>query len=207
MKKELAGVILAGGKSSRMGTPKELLEWRGRTLIAHLQQEIAGTGLPCLIVSNRPETLIEKGQLISGADVEITRDLVPSAGPISGIVTAFRMRSEEVLLMLSCDLPFAERAQLRRLIAFAGQAGSWDAVVVRAQERLHPLFALYHRRTQDHFEEALQAGQYRLMDVLQKLRVVETPPGLIDPWAACNVNTPEDYRAALREQKKRESER
>ncbi|QQE76677.1 molybdenum cofactor guanylyltransferase [Brevibacillus composti] len=190
-----------------MGTPKELLEWRGRTLIAHLQQEIAGTGLPCLIVSNRPETLIEKGQLISGADVEITRDLVPSAGPVSGIVTAFRMRSEEVLLMLSCDLPFAERSQLRRLIAFAGQAGSWDAVVVRAQERLHPLFALYHRRTQDHFEEALQAGQYRLMDVLQKLRVVETPPGLIDPWAACNVNTPEEYRAALREQKKRESER
>ncbi|WP_228728189.1 molybdenum cofactor guanylyltransferase [Brevibacillus composti] len=207
MREELAGVILAGGKSSRMGTPKELLEWRGRTLIAHLQQEIAGTGLPCLIVSNRPETLIEKGQLISGADVEITRDLVPSAGPVSGIVTAFRMRSEEVLLMLSCDLPFAERSQLRRLIAFAGQAGSWDAVVVRAQERLHPLFALYHRRTQDHFEEALQAGQYRLMDVLQKLRVVETPPGLIDPWAACNVNTPEEYRAALREQKKRESER
>lgn len=207
MKEELAGVILAGGKSSRMGTPKELLEWRGRTLIAHLQQEISGTGLPCLIVSNRPETLIEKGRLISGADVEITRDLVPSAGPVSGIVTAFRMRSEEVLLMLSCDLPFAERAQLGRLIAFAGQAGSWDAVVVRAQERLHPLFALYHRRTQDHFEEALQAGQYRLMDVLQKLRVVETPPGLIDPWAACNVNTPEEYRAALREQKKRESER
>ncbi|WP_339167471.1 molybdenum cofactor guanylyltransferase [Brevibacillus sp. FSL L8-0520] len=210
-KKSIAGVILAGGKSSRMGQPKELLAWQGSTLIQYLRQEVNAAGLPCLIVSNTPEALQREGEKGQGAEVaeaavevEVTRDLVPSAGPISGIVSAFRLRSEEALLVLSCDLPFADRTQLERLIQYAGEVSEWDAIVVK-EERLHPLFALYHRRSQPRWEEALQMKQHRLMEVLCGLQVVTTPPGLLDPWAAFNANTPEEYRIALQEKQKRET--
>ncbi|MEJ8545609.1 molybdenum cofactor guanylyltransferase [Brevibacillus borstelensis] len=204
-KQSIAGVILAGGKSSRMGQPKELLAWQGKPLIQYLQEEMAAVALPCLIVSNTPEALEQEVGAGPGREVEVTRDLVPSSGPISGIVSAFRVRREDALLVLSCDLPFADRKQLRRLIDFAGEANDWDAVVVKEGERLHPLFALYHRRSQPLWEEALRRKQYRLMEVLRGLQVAETPPGLFDPWAAFNANTPEEYRAALQEKQKRET--
>ncbi|USG68487.1 molybdenum cofactor guanylyltransferase [Brevibacillus ruminantium] len=201
----IGGVILAGGKSSRMGQPKELLPWKEGTLIAHLHKELTGAGLPCLIVSHAPETIERMGGMQADAAVDVVRDQVPSCGPISGIVTAFRLRSEEVLLVLSCDLPFVEQKHLKKLIDYAAQQSDWDAVVVKTGDRVHPLLALYHRRSQPYWEEALSAGQYRLMEVLQKLRIVWTPPDLLDAWAAYNANTPEEYRCALEEKKKRES--
>jgi molybdenum cofactor guanylyltransferase len=201
----IGGVVLAGGRSSRMGRPKELLSWKGGTLIGHVVSEVTALNLPCLIVSNAPERLPEEVTRL--AKVSITGDLVPSAGPISGIVTAFRVRREEALLILSCDLPFADREQIGRLLAHAQQTAEWDVVAAHTAGRLHPLFALYHRRTQPLWEEALRSGRYRLMDVLERLRIAETPPGLLDDWAAYNANTPEEYRMALAEQHARDMER
>ncbi|MGQ7279813.1 molybdenum cofactor guanylyltransferase [Brevibacillus thermoruber] len=201
----IGGVVLAGGQSSRMGRPKELLGWKGGTLIGHVVSEVTALNLPCLIVSNAPDRL--PGEVTGLSGVSVTGDLVPSAGPISGIVTAFRVRREEALLVLSCDLPFADREQIGRLLAHAQRTEEWDVVAARTDGRLHPLFALYHRRTQPMWEEALRAGRHRLMEVLERLRIAETPAGLLDDWAAYNANTPEEYRKALAEQHAREAGR
>ncbi|WP_241254509.1 molybdenum cofactor guanylyltransferase [Brevibacillus sp. SYP-B805] len=198
---DVCGVILAGGRSSRMGERKELLPWRGETLIGWLAKNIRAAGMPCLIVSNEPVLL--PGEVTELPEVEVVNDLIPSHGPISGIVTAFRVRREEALLVLSCDLPFAEREQLLRLRGYGMQTGGWDALIAQSDGRLQPLFALYHRRTQAVWEEAFLRGEHRLMAALDRMRVEPTPEGLLDRWATYNANTPQEFAAALEEAKKR----
>jgi molybdopterin-guanine dinucleotide biosynthesis protein A len=194
-------VILAGGRSSRMGRRKELLPWQGKTLIGHLASSVTAAGMPCLIVSNEPGLLPQ--EVADLPEVEVVSDRIPSHGPISGIVTAFRVRTEEVLLVLSCDLPFAGQEQLARLREFGLKKTGWDALITQTNGRLHPLFALYHRRTQAVWEEAVQRGEYRLLTTLDKLRVERTPDGLLDRWATYNANTPEEFAAALAEAENR----
>lgn len=185
-----------------MGRRKELLEWKGRTLVEHLAEQVTAAGMACLIVSNEPQQL--PGALVQQPNVTVVRDQVDSRGPISGMVTAFRVRTEECLLVLSCDLPFVDREHLAQLQELGEKASEWDGLVVQANGRLHPLFGLYHRRTQPLWEEALRQGNYRLMTVLEKIRVTAIPEDLLDPWAAFNANTPEEFETALLEQQKRE---
>jgi molybdenum cofactor guanylyltransferase len=202
MKKEsMSAVILAGGKSSRMGRPKDMLPWRGGSMLSELVRGVTANFLPCLIVSNHAEQLADA--ISQDEMVTIVPDAVPSAGPVSGLVTAFRSTTENVLLVLSCDLPFMDREQISRLVQYAAGVEDWDVVAVKEQGRLHPLCALYHRRAQPLFEHALQQQQLRLMSVLSELRVHETPAGLLDPWAVFNANTPEEYQLAIEEERKR----
>jgi molybdopterin-guanine dinucleotide biosynthesis protein A len=197
----VCGVILAGGRSSRMGQRKELLPLQGETLIGFLARSVIAAGMPCLVVSNEPGILPQ--EVANLPEVEVVSDQIPSHGPISGIVTAFRVRTEEVLLVLSCDLPFAGQEQLTRLREYGMKKPGWDALLVQSDGRLHPLFALYHRRTQGVWEEAVRRGDYRLLAALDKLRVELTPDGLLDRWAAYNANTPEEFAAAQAEAEKR----
>ena len=202
MQPSIHAVILAGGKSSRMGVPKEQLPWREGTFLTELVKEVAAAGMPCLIVSNEPERI--PAEVAGRPGVRVTPDLVPSAGPVSGLVTALRLCTEEVLLVLSCDLPFMDREQIARLVACADdQEAGWEAVIPYAQDRLHPLCALYRKSTQPVWEQALEQGELRLMKTIQKLAVLQVPDGWLDPWALFNANTPEEYDIAIREEKRR----
>lgn len=203
MQPSVHAVILAGGKSSRMGVPKDQLPWREGTFLTEMGKEILAMGLPCLIVSNEPERI--PAELAEQDGVSVTPDLVPSAGPVSGLVTAFRLCAEDVLLVLSCDLPFMDRTQMASLLAYAAGKDGWDAVIPSAQGRIHPLCALYRKSTQPRWEKALEQGDLRLMNTIRQLYVLEVPDGWLDPWALFNVNTPEEYDMAIREEKRRKT--
>jgi len=193
---DIVAVILAGGKSSRMGRRKELLEWGGRPLIMHQVDAIRGAGLPCLIVCNQQEELPD--ELFAANDVQIVADRESSSGPITGIVTAMQTSVEAALLIFSCDLPFLETRHVCQMIRHVPDLEHWDAVVAHTQDRVHPLFALYHRRTQTAFEHALESKSYRVMAVLEQLKVHL----LQEEWlaeGAFNMNTPQEYETALRE--------
>lgn len=200
---KISAVILAGGNSTRMGSPKELLAWREGTFLTELVREVTQDGMECLLVTNHPERL--PTEIKHAAGVKITPDLVPSAGPISGLVTAFRICQDELLLVLSCDLPFMDREQMNKLIAYAKGQSEWDVVAAQVNGRLHPLCAVYHRRSQAYWEQALQQNELRLMATLDKLRLRKTPEGLLDDWAVFNANTPEEYELAKNEEKKRKT--
>ncbi|EJL44242.1 putative molybdenum cofactor guanylyltransferase [Brevibacillus agri] len=205
MQPNVHAVILAGGKSSRMGVAKDQLPWREGTLVTELGTEILAMGMPCLIVCNEPERI--PAELVKRDGVSVTADLVPSAGPVSGLVTAFRLCRKDVLLVLSCDLPFMDRTQLASLLAYAAGKDGWDAVIPSAQGRIHPLCALYRKSTQPVWEQALEQGELRLMNTIRKLSVLEVPDGWLDPWALFNANTPEEYAAAIREEQRRKTGR
>ncbi|UED74023.1 molybdenum cofactor guanylyltransferase [Brevibacillus sp. DP1.3A] len=202
----IGAVILAGGKSSRMGSPKQNLPWRDGTFLTELVKEVQEVGLSCFIVANDfSDTQVTQKEQIDERPVTITPDLVPSCGPVSGLVTAFRVSSEDALLVLSCDLPFMDRGQIAKLIEFARERDDWDVIVTQSEGRTHPLCAVYHRRTQANWERALLHGQRKLMWTLEELRVVPLPDEWLDPWAVFNVNTPEEYEQAKLEEKRRKT--
>lgn len=195
----LCGVILAGGKSSRMGSPKELLDWQGRPLLLHLVEGILAAGLPCLAISNTPDRL--PLQHLRETGVRITSDIGKSCGPISGIYTAFQYCQEDALLVLSCDLPFLKPDDIKQLASFVGHLQDWDAVLTESQGRAHPLLALYHRRTLPVWENALRQQNYKVMDAINRLKVKYIPEGLLGEMASYNMNTPDQYRFACEQRR------
>lgn len=200
----LCGVILAGGQSSRMGRRKELLAWQKKTLIEHLVGCVTSLAIPCLVVTNEPQQLPDTVK--EDANVQVSGDLVEPCGPLGGIITSFRLRLEERVLLLSCDLPFLTPSELTRFCSYQTQGDDWDVILAQSQKRLHPLLGIYHRRTQPIWEEAWINRQYRLMTTLEKLRVHAVPEGLLDPWTTYNANTPEEYSVALAEWSRRHNE-
>lgn len=197
------GVILAGGQSSRMGQPKEILNWNGKPLILHMAESICRAGLPCVIVSNDPKRLPEAVRL--HPQVDVWPDAGPSHGPISGIVTAMRWRTAAYYLVLSCDLPFLDSDQVQGMLRYALTMEA-DAILAVTGQRMHPLLGVYHRRTKPVWERALTQGDYRVMNAVAHMNWLPVPEDCLDPWATFNMNTPEDYQRALREWERRKRE-
>ncbi|MFM1650794.1 molybdenum cofactor guanylyltransferase [Brevibacillus sp. B_LB10_24] len=199
----LGAAIMAGGQSRRMGTAKEWLDWGGRPLLFQLFEGLRTAGLPCLVAAG--EGSGERWRRLQEQGIEVIRDEGGSHGPVSGICSALKSARKDALLILSCDLPFADSRQIMHLAALKQELNEWDALIPEAGGRIHPLFALYHARTLPVWEEALAARQYRIMSVLEKLRVKRIAEGYLDQWATFNMNTPDDYRRALAERRRRDA--
>ncbi|MCR8980694.1 molybdenum cofactor guanylyltransferase [Brevibacillus laterosporus] len=199
MVNSLCIVILAGGQSSRMGKPKELLEWQGKPLILHMLEQILPLHQPCVIVTNDPRRLPPINEL--GTTVFITGDLVASHGPISGIYSSMCVRQEEWYLVVSCDLPFLRTEHLQRLLKNLNDRLDQDinAVVAKTGGRLQPLLALYHQQTKEIWKDALDREDYRVMHALEEMVVKEVTDESWDDLVAFNMNTPADYEEAKKE--------
>lgn len=181
--------ILAGGKSSRMGTDKASLVIHGETLLTRtvrLVQTISE--LPPLIVGrDKPD---DWGNL----PASFVPDESPGVGPVGGLGTALRQTENHAVLALSCDLPALTEEALRWL--FAQQRGEYG-VVARNGEQLEPLFAIYSPACLPLVEGNLRAGKRSLHALIhaggEKFAVVNVPAEVVP--ALANVNTPEQWVA------------
>src|SRR5262245_10528748 len=107
----LTGFVLAGGKSTRMGTDKAQLDWHGRTLLTHMTDLLRGVTEDVLVVGRAP-----------------LPDRLPERGPLSGIATALETTSTDANLILAVDLPHLTQDFLKYLR-------------VRPENSSHPLVA------------------------------------------------------------------
>jgi molybdopterin-guanine dinucleotide biosynthesis protein A len=186
----MQGVILAGGKSSRMGTPKELLPIAEEPLIQRTWKLLNKTAEDCLVISNHPDRLniIPEG-------VPIYPDDITNQGPLGGIATAMRVATQDVLLVVACDMP-AISEQLLQLLCDKSTALKQGADIILPlwKGKAHPLCALYHRRLYPLILELLAQGKRRMFDVIDQANVIEwdaTPYFTYDPFY--NLNTISDY--------------
>ena len=189
---DVGAVVLAGGRSQRMGRDKALLPFAGQPLIAHIVTQMATLCEDVLIGSNEAERF-------SFLARPVIADRRPGEGPLMGLVSCLAASTHELNVVLSCDVPTVDVHFLRRMLAAAGRVeniASVDAVVpVDAEGRPEPLYAVYRRSCVAVAEEVLAAGGRSLRDLLARLsvRYVPLPEG---DWFR-NLNTPEDYHAAL----------
>jgi molybdenum cofactor guanylyltransferase len=191
----MQGVVLAGGASSRMGQPKELLQIGGETLIettSRLVQEAVGT---CMVISN------DKGRLPRLPDsIPVYKDDAPGLGPLGGLLTAMRCTSEEYLLVVACDMPALNASVLHLLIREARSSGS-DVILPVWNGKKHPLCAVYRSSLYPLVLRLLEEGKRRMFDLLSQVQVKEIDvSGQFKKDVFFNMNTPADYEMIRKEE-------
>jgi len=196
----IAGYILAGGESSRMGVDKGLLEIAGVPMIVRTARLVeSAVGLPAVVVGT-PEKYL-------GLGLRAIADDWPGCGPLGGIATALRASEAEWNLVVACDLPYLTREWLEYLLQRARDS-ELEAVVpmnpAPANKRgAEPLCAVYHKGGEPALRRALERGVRKVTDGLAELRVEVIEPA---KWKGFdsegllfkNMNMPSDYEEAKR---------
>jgi molybdopterin-guanine dinucleotide biosynthesis protein A len=196
----IAGFILAGGESSRMGVDKGLLEIAGVPMIVRAARLVESVvGAPAVVVAT-PEKY-------RGLGLRAIADDWPGCGPLGGIATALRASEADWNLVVPCDLPYLTREWLEYLLQRARDS-SEEAVLpinlTAANKRgAEPLCAMYHKGSEAAMRRALERGVRKVTDGLAELRVEMIEPA---KWKGFdsggllfkNVNTPADYEEVKR---------
>ncbi len=161
------GVVLAGGRSRRFGSPKALATFLGTPLILRPVEALRGVCSEVVVVGGDPD-----GELAGVLPVPLLSDQEPGQGPLGGLVTALnhaRSRRFQGVLLLGCDMPLVSTSLLRR-VAGEGEASGESAVAPEdASGRLHPLCAWYPVGTLPVALQALSSSDRSLMGLLKGL--------------------------------------
>ena len=185
-------VILAGGKSSRMGQPKALLLFAGEPLIVHMVRRLGQLFSDTVVVA-APE------QELPALPSTIVRDDVAYQGPVGGIYYGLKAARREICFVTSCDAPFLN---LRLIAYLMAQISDYDVVVPFTQDRFQPLHAVYRKQVAPLLKEQLERGELRPIFLYDKVRTRKITEAELHPYdpeglSFLNMNTPEDYQAAL----------
>jgi molybdenum cofactor guanylyltransferase len=186
-------VVLAGGKSSRMGQTKALLVFDGEPLIAHIVRALKRLFGAVVIVA-APE------QELPPLTAALVRDEVAYQGPVGGIYYGLRAAGAEFCFITSCDAPFLNTALIAYLIA---QIPAYDVVVPYWEDRYQPLHAVYRKSVLPLLKDQLERGELRpvyLFDKVRTRKIDEDEIKSFDPYGLSflNMNTPQDYQAAVK---------
>jgi molybdopterin-guanine dinucleotide biosynthesis protein A len=186
-------VVLAGGRSSRMGTPKALLPFGDKPLIEHVVATLRRLFDDVVVVA-------APGQGLPSMPVALVRDEIAYQGPVAGIYHGLRAASRDVVFVTSCDSAFLNVALISHLVS---EIAEHDVVVPHWQGRYQPLHAVYRRSVAPLLGEQLARGELRpvyLFDRVRTRRIDEAEIRRFDPDGSSffNMNTPEDYAEALR---------
>ncbi len=189
---QVAGFILAGGASSRMGRDKALLEIAGVPLLVRTARL-----LEPLVQS---VTVIGPPERYAALGFPVVPDDRGSLGPLAGMATALRISRSEWNLIVSCDLPYLSAGWLEWLITRA-LASPADALVPKTLRGLEPLCAIYRTRCAPVLTAAVTAGVRKATDAISGLTLEKLTPNqwqAIPPGDAVlkNMNTPADYEEA-----------
>jgi len=143
-----SAVILAGGKSSRMGRDKAFLEFGGQTMLARQIKLARETGAEEVFISGRTDADY------SGFGCRVLHDKFAAAGPLAGIERALTATTSPLLFVLAVDLPEMNAAFLQRLRADCAEN---VGIISRANEKIEPLAAFYPKAAQPLAEVLLRA--------------------------------------------------
>jgi len=189
----VAGLVLAGGKSSRFGSNKAFAEIDGTALIQRVADLFAGLFSHTLLSTNTPELYRHLG-------LPMVADRYPGDGPLAGIHAAMSDTRHQWLLVVACDMPLLRKSFLQCMMKKA-VASSVDAIVPRVNGRAEPLCALYHRRTLSVAGEMLENKERRMHEFLSRITVRFLDDDELGDWGRVpglfhNVNRPEDLALA-----------
>ena len=200
----IGGIILCGGRSSRMGQPKAWLPFGDEVMLQRIVRVVHKVVDPVVVVAAPGQVVPELP-----SEVRIVRDEIEGKGPLGGLaagLAALEGRGDAAYLS-SCDVPFLKPEFITRVLSFLSPAPRLlapDIAVPRTGEFHHPLAAAYRVSVLPHVRELLAAERLRpvfLFDAVPT-RIIE-PHELadVDPdfRSLQNLNTPEEYAAALQE--------
>lgn len=190
------GIVLCGGKSTRMGQPKAWLPFGPETMLQRVVRILGTVVSPIVAVAAADQDLPPLS-----SDVVITRDEREGRGPLEGLRAGLKALPEDVDLayVTSCDVPLLVPGFAERMIELLGDR---DIAVIEIDGFTHPLSAVYRRSTLPHVEALLAQDRLRpvfLFDAVRTRRVQPAEMTGVDPDLRTlrNLNTREDYLDAL----------
>ncbi|TAJ07652.1 MAG: molybdenum cofactor guanylyltransferase [Nitrospirae bacterium] len=191
---QMTGLLLAGGKSRRMGRDKRFLELGGRTLLERSLTVLEG--LFDEVIVSVAEPLPE----LKGLHARVVTDLIPDCATMGGLYSGLSSASHPRLFAAACDMPFLADSVIRRM-ADLGQGA--DVVMVRLANGLQPMHAIYSKACLPHLERMLHAKSLRVQDlvsisdlsvkILSEEDIRAADPQLL---SFLNVNQPADLEFA-----------
>lgn len=186
MNEDTAAIILAGGKSKRMGQNKSMIPWRGMPLIAWILKQIECRFSNIYISTNSPDeyTFLHRKRI---------QDLEPGYGPMMGIYSVMMKTNHEAYFVCAVDIPTIPLPLIDSLLE-ASQNKS-GACPVTSGNRLEPLFAIYKRILLPVMQELLIEGPVAMYKLINHTNIVKVdcPDITLE-----NLNTPESYQSVYK---------
>ena len=185
---DITGVILVGGKSSRMGFDKAFLKINGITLFEKVL-------LVFRKLFNKIILIGDEGKRFAAYGLEVYPDIYPGSA-LGGLYTGLFHAETQYIFVSACDMPFPSNIMIRHLVS--GTEG-FDVVVPQTPEGCEPLFAVYSKRCLGSMKGMLKSGNFRIYDFYPEVRtryLVAAElfcPGSLRK-ALLNVNTPEELK-------------
>ncbi len=184
--------ILAGGKATRLGgINKALIEIEGETIISKIHRALGPICNEVIIISNQAQTDYR-------IPAKTHPDIIENCGPLGGIHSALHHSSNEIILVVSCDMPFISINIANQLIdAYIKNQPKVDAVIPTLNGFNEPLLAIYSKRLSTKISEILSDRKgHRITDLLDKCNTIkveiEASPENIRSFT--NINTFDDYK-------------
>lgn len=188
--------IIAGGKSSRMGTDKSFVMVAGKPLIEHVLERVSGLGqVATILIANKPDAYAYLNLPMYG-------DVLPDKGSLGGIYTALHYSQTDNTLTVPCDTPFIQPALLRYILMLQASEGSpFDVIVPRVENYPQGLHALYSKACLGPIHERIDADRLNVIGFYPQVRVryIDEPEyQSFDPRGLTffNINTPDELAQA-----------
>jgi molybdopterin-guanine dinucleotide biosynthesis protein A len=194
-RKEFSAIILAGGRSSRMGRPKAELPFASGTMLDRVVAEMTRAFDDLVVAVAKPGR-----HPWDGPGIRVIVDEIPELGPVAALEQALRETRFDRAFVCSCDVPFVAGSLARKLCEMLGD---YDALIPRGDGKLQTLHAVYRKNCAEVLATMRGKDEHRLHEIANfaRVRIVsEADIRALDPdlLSFFNVNTPEDYQRALK---------
>jgi molybdopterin-guanine dinucleotide biosynthesis protein A len=185
-----SAVILAGGKSSRMGFDKQLLQVKNHHLLRHHGQTLAAIFDQVIVVTNTPD-------MYKGTHFTLVHDEFSGKGPLGGLHVGLKAAFSSYVYLLACDMPFIHLDFILHMQKFLREAGG-DACVTRFGSHIEPFNAFYSREIVKDIEGFLRAGKTSFFQFLQSVNTLYVPESearyFSPDWSMfANLNTRQEF--------------
>nr|WP_314286754.1 molybdenum cofactor guanylyltransferase [uncultured Capnocytophaga sp.] len=180
----MKAIVLAGGKSSRMGQDKALLPFQGKPLLAHIAHILESAGYEVYIAGKKP--IYDVFPYLQIADI------YPDKGPLGGVYSALTYLKEDILVC-PCDMPFINAHLLSFLLSNADYS---KINVLTYAEKVYPTLGIYPYIFTTKLQEYITQNKLKMLTLLQELKAQLIPyPQTPDANSYFkNVNTPQDWK-------------
>ena len=187
----MTSIVLAGGKSSRLGRDKALEKIGGEYLIERVIGSLSQLGDDIIVVTAAPNQL-------SKLNVEKVLDTYPRTGAKVGLCTGLNASLSFYSLVVACDMPFLNINLLRHLL---DSASGFDAVIPKIGDKIEPLHAVYSKNCIPILEEQIGKDRLKISDLFSEINVRYVEAGEIEKYdplhlSLYNINSEGDLKRA-----------
>ena len=190
---DTCAIVLTGGKSSRMGQDKALLEYEGQTFLEHVIAAARPLAREVLLVTDRADRYAVR-------DVRVVVDFLADGGPVAGIVSGLMAAGPGVHVVVPCDMPLVSGSVLKMLLGACSP--SWDAAIPELHGEPEPLYGVYRDTALPKLRRYLESGRRSARGALAELNVNRIGMDALrradpDLTSFHNINTPQELALLL----------